>query len=334
MMLRYAGLCLAALCLCAADEPSPPPPETLAPYIAEGAFDPGDFAWMKGRFADADEPTKADVRAIDQWLVQCIESAKVGVRQELAARGYRDAKLETTLVGPLVCRQAFMRPNVDATDTYAVFAQEAAAAVPVAEAYLFAVRVAQEAGGPRGPGLAEQLLARPLAEQVVRTAVSWGEGMAAGAPELTPIAREIVRSRLMGEIAALDTANALWLKDIVAREGWPEVSAVGEKAADEAWLLVQHADHDPVFQLDALLLMEPLVAQREVSPRNFAYLYDRVMLKLAGKQRYATQFTCIDGKWGPQPIEDEAAVDRLRREAQMETLAENVARMDASYGRC
>jgi hypothetical protein len=35
--------------------------------------------------------------------------------------------------------------------------------------------------------------------------------------------------------------------------------------------------------------MEPLVAQGEVTKQNYAYLYDRIMLKLAGKQRYATQ---------------------------------------------
>ena len=58
------------------------------------------------------------------------------------------------------------------------------------------------------------------------------------------------------------------------------------------------------------------------------------MLKLTGKQRYGTQFMCVDGRYAPQPIEDETAVERLRLEAGMETLAENTARMDASYGRC
>lgn len=109
---------------------------------------------------------------------------------------------------------------------------------------------------------------------------------------------------------------------------------MGEQAAKQAWLLVQHADHDPVFQLEALQLMEPLVAHGEVSPQDFAYLTDRVMLKLTGKQRYGTQFQCVGGQHVPQPIEDEAAVDRLRRQAGMETQAENTARMRANYGAC
>jgi hypothetical protein len=36
----------------------------------------------------------------------------------------------------------------------------------------------------------------------------------------------------------------------------------------------------------------------------------------------------------PQTLEDADAVDRLRREAGMETLAENTARIAAAYGRC
>lgn len=158
--------------------------------------------------------------------------------------------------------------------------------------------------------------------------------MAAGAPELTPMGREIVRSRLWAAIAVRDDANTRWLKDVVARDGWPRISAVGERSANEAWLLVQHADHDPLFQLEALRLMEPLVAEKEVSSRNYAYLYDRVMLKLAGKQRYGTQFTCVDGKWAPQSLEDASAVDRFREEAGMETQAENTARMMEAYGTC
>src|SRR3546814_9636208 len=31
-----------------------PPPAALKPYVTDGAFDPGDFGWMAGRFADED----------------------------------------------------------------------------------------------------------------------------------------------------------------------------------------------------------------------------------------------------------------------------------------
>jgi hypothetical protein len=104
-----------------------------------------------------------------------------------------------------------------------------------------------------------------------------------------------MQSRLGAAMTARDHANTEWLKGIVAERGWPTISQVGEEAAFNAWLLVQHADHDPLFQLRSLRLMEPLVAQGEVTKQNYAYLYDRIMLKLAGKQRYATQVMCRDG---------------------------------------
>ncbi len=58
--------------------------------------------------------------------------------------------------------------------------------------------------------------------------------------------------------------------------------------------------------------MEPLVGAGEVDRRDFAFLYNRVMLKIMGKQRYATQLTCKDGALMPLPLEDASATDRER----------------------
>src|SRR3546814_19820645 len=60
------------------------------------------------------------------------------------------------------------------------------------------------------------------------------------------------------------------------------LSTVGKDASHAAWLRVQHADADAAWQLRALRLMEPLAQMREASRSNYAYLYDRIMLKLAG----------------------------------------------------
>ena len=81
--------------------------------------------------------------------------------------------------------------------------------------------------------------------------------------------------------------------------------------------------------------METLLQTQNVSAKDYAYLYDRIMLKLVGKQRYATQFECKDGTRAPQPLEaDIASVDRYRAAAKIETVAENVARMERTYGAC
>ena len=80
--------------------------------------------------------------------------------------------------------------------------------------------------------------------------------------------------------------------------------------------------------------MKPLVAQREVSQQNYAYLYDRVMLKLAGKQRYGTQAACIGGDLKPQALENEAALDKLRSEVGLGPEADYLSRMDEYRRAC
>ena len=71
-----------------------------------------------------------------------------------------------------------------------------------------------------------------------------------------------------------------------------------------------------------LRLMEPLTAKGAVPPRNFAYLYDRVTLKISGVQRYGTQAHCVDGRIAPRPLEQPVKLDELRRSVGLTPIAE------------
>lgn len=326
------GLAVAAALLCAADYP--PPPAPLEPYIEDGEFDPGDFGWMKGRFADASEAEKADAMAISEWINRCMEDGRAKLQQQLAAAGYPDAKLEGVAAGALLCREVAFLPNPSDLSSFEAFRAELAASRPAVETYLGAVRIAVAHNPPAKGELGALLAVRPLGEQMLRLGLFWGQGDAAGLPPLSPAGSEIARGLIGSALVRYDEENTEWLKAQVAKHGWPKISEVGEGPANSAWLLVQHADADPLFQLEALRLMEPLVAAGDVSRQNYAYLYDRVMLKLAGKQRYATQVTCIDGRRRPSPLEDEAAIDSLRREGGLEPLAEYLASFDQIAGAC
>jgi hypothetical protein len=330
--MRPIALILAGLFLIAAT--APPPPPVLEPYIRDGRFHPGDYGWMRGRFADATPADKAAEAAIGKWLVACHQADQAETRAALVSLGAAEADLQRSGYRNPLCSDVAHAPYGLQAKSFAEFQQDVAAATPVAETYLMAVDQAERIGGPRGPGLADALLARPLGEQMLRKALSWGEGEMKDAPALTPNARAVVKARLGSALASRDRANTKWLKGIVAKEGWPKISQVGERASQQAWLLVQHADADPAFQLQALRLMEPLVGAGEVTKQNYAYLYDRIMLKIAGKQRYATQAMCRGGRRLPQPLEDEAAVDRLRAEIGLNPLAEYMAQLDAMAGRC
>ena len=330
--MRCIALILAAFFSVAAAVP--PPPLALEPYIRDGRFDPGDYGWMRGRLPDASAADKAASAAIGRWLDSCHEAGLAETRAELREMGIADPKLERSAMRDPLCAQVAHAPSGLQARTWAEFQQAIGAARPVAETYLMAVRLAERIGGPRGPSLADALLARSLGEQMLRAGLSWGEGDMKDAPALAPDAAAIVRTRIGAAMTRLDRANTEWLKGVVAKQGWPKISEVGERASQQAWLLVQHADADPAFQLQALRLMEPLTAAGEVSKRNHAYLHDRVMLKLAGKQRYATQAMCRGGKRLPQPLEDEAAVARLRAEAGLDPLPGYLAQLDATFGAC
>lgn len=119
----------------------------------------------------------------------------------------------------------------------------------------------------------------------------------------------------------VDSTHTARMKEIVAEIGWPTISKVGKTASDKAWLLVQHADHDVAFQIQCLELMKAAPAT-EVDPTNIAFLEDRVLVNQGKEQIYGTQFTEVDGKYIPQPIEDEENVDARRAEVGMEPLSE------------
>lgn len=121
---------------------------------------------------------------------------------------------------------------------------------------------------------------------------------------------------------AIQRNNVEWLKQVIAENGWPGRSLVAVDGADAAWLIAQHADHDPDFQRESLGLIEKAAAAGEVTQSNVAYLTDRVMLKEKGYQRYGTQFR--HGADGPEPfpLEDPDRVDKLRARAGLVPLAE------------
>lgn len=131
--------------------------------------------------------------------------------------------------------------------------------------------------------------------------------------------------------SSIDTDNTAWLEIVVDEVGWPTISAVGEEASNAAWLLVQHADHQPDFQVRCLELMKSLPSG-EVKLSNIAYLEDRVRVAKNLPQIYGTQFIKVDGHFVAQPIENEAELEQRRAAMGLETFEANKQRMLETYG--
>jgi hypothetical protein len=129
----------------------------------------------------------------------------------------------------------------------------------------------------------------------------------------------------------LDEENTAYLVELVQTSGWPTISEVGSDASQAAWLLAQHADRNPDFQAHCLALMKAL-PESEVSPKNIAYLEDRVRVAKGEPQLYGTQFYKDGASFGPLPIEDEQGLEERRAAMGLETFEANKQRMIEMYG--
>lgn len=120
------------------------------------------------------------------------------------------------------------------------------------------------------------------------------------------------------------------LESIIKRYGYPGFKQVGEKSANNFWLLVQHADAHLEFQRQTLKLMLPEVKHKNASPINYAYLSDRVAINSNTLEEYGTQVVYEGpglGKAVPKSLRDPKNVDKRRAAIGMEPLEDYLNRM-------
>ena len=303
------------------------PPPTLS-ALADGPVRPEDFAWAKGAFDDASPADRAAWAALMSRSEMGVEVRRESVRQRLRAQGIEAPDLRQECLGEELCQLISSITNRGpALRRWADFE----AAFGEGRAPFMAYRAALKAVDSRMAVLVRETA--PLADRLRFWTVldqAWRTLTPETFGNLSPAAVELVQ--LLGDLQgrAVDQANLSRLKAVVDKDGWPTIGKVGAEASGSAWLLAQHADEDPVFQLRALKLMEPLVGPGEVSARNHAYLHDRVMLKLVGKQRYGTQVWCANGKFAPRPLEHPDRLEALRQDAGLGPMQDYLSRFPSS----
>jgi hypothetical protein len=128
----------------------------------------------------------------------------------------------------------------------------------------------------------------------------------------------------------VDTTNTNDLKELIKIYDWFRISEFDKTTDQNAWLLVQHADHDLEFQKNTLSKLEKLYKIGETNPKNYAYLVDRVAaswndITKRKPQRYGTQGMCVaPGKWQPIAMEDPINVDVRRKEVGLGPLKDYI----------
>ena len=124
------------------------------------------------------------------------------------------------------------------------------------------------------------------------------------------------QQKLMQQMEIVDRANTARLNVLVEHCGFPDQERHGEQAQRDAWLLVQHADHDVAFQKRVLSRLEKMAGQRgEPVRRNFAYLADRIAVAEKRPQQYGTQLMAPAERpceFDFNPMDDRAKVEKRR----------------------
>ncbi len=115
---------------------------------------------------------------------------------------------------------------------------------------------------------------------------------------------------------------------------WFKISEFGAEADNQAWLIVQHADLDPLSQKSVLLILEKLWPIQETNAKNYAYLFDRVAAswndpEKRKPQRYGTQGMCKEpSNWQPIDIEAPLKLDDRRAAVGLSSFADYKKTMD------
>ncbi|WP_198358225.1 DUF6624 domain-containing protein [Streptomyces fildesensis] len=129
----------------------------------------------------------------------------------------------------------------------------------------------------------------------------------------------------------VDRANTEALRRIIAEHGWPGHSLVGPEAADAAWLLAQHADHDHSFQWECLALLGQAARDGEATGQQLAYLTDRCRLNSQVPQIYGTQYIVRNGELALYDLEDPENLELRRADVGLECFTESDTRIRSAH---
>lgn len=131
-----------------------------------------------------------------------------------------------------------------------------------------------------------------------------------------------------------------FVKNITKTNGWPTITMVGEKAAESAFLIIQHANLNDIKKVLPLLIES--ANKGEAKWHHAAMMIDRYLSMTEGVQIYGTQFQSKGKKnkatsnidWSAMsycPIVDEENLDARRKSIGMKSFEEYCKSFKVEY---
>ncbi|MBF2053917.1 MAG: hypothetical protein IGS03_10705 [Candidatus Sericytochromatia bacterium] len=128
-----------------------------------------------------------------------------------------------------------------------------------------------------------------------------------------------------------DSARLQQLMALLKQHGWPSRSMVCADGVQAAFVLVQHADAQPAFQMAMLKDIKAAYAAGEIPGQALALLTDRVLKNTGQPQRYGTQVLIKANQLEVYPLEAPEQVDERRASLGLPPLADYLAQLRAFY---
>ncbi|MBS1060472.1 DUF6624 domain-containing protein [Gluconobacter sp. Dm-44] len=304
-MPQFRMLChFLALGACSAFLTAAAPPPFLTTYIHNGNFEAGDYAFIRGAFAGASAQQLANWKALQAYGTLCMKEAAHSENEELKKLGINAQVDEESGYQDHLCTQIAFASDVPADfKTWDAFHDALARSQPYFQTYKSAVNMAVRSlnSDANKDTFEEQLTLHTVPDQMWRF-VMMGATLN-DVSGLDAATRSALRMQSILEGVNVDWVNSHWARHILETQGWSPAIKAGRKPAMLMWLLVQHADEDPAFQVMALQKLEPLAKTGQFSKQNYALLSDRVMLATTGKQHYGSQLSCHDHQLAPYSMD-------------------------------
>lgn len=141
------------------------------------------------------------------------------------------------------------------------------------------------------------------------------------------------RKFIWSNLQLTDSLNYILLLDIFTRHGYLGTEEIGAEGTHNYWLLVQHQDKHPAFQLQVLDKMKLHAERGNMYYLDYTYLVDRVKVNTGQLQVYGTQMTlnADSSSYIPKPVIDSEHLNERRNQAGLPTIEEYIEQMNERY---
>ncbi len=112
------------------------------------------------------------------------------------------------------------------------------------------------------------------------------------------------------------------LQEVFKNNGFAGYDLVGKDGSKNFFLMVQHSDHNPIFQSRVLEKMKIEVDKKNANSSSYGLLVDRVNLNTGKAQIYGTQvrYNMKTGQPYPKELKDSLNVNKRREAIGLEPL--------------